>query len=156
MKIFVSFQALFVMNVHAHLFSNEIIGYNCGHVVNEDECQMMFTYDALMWEPLPNIDADRTRTVEMDPDSGSMAMVKASERGQEIVGWYHSHPTFDVSPSNIDVMNHRTYHNLFASHKKPFVGFIIGPYYKELDIKKGFTHSLQKWFHFKSTDEYKK
>jgi hypothetical protein len=48
MKVFLSFQALFLMNVHAHLFSNEIIGYNCGHVVKEDDCQMMFTQDALM------------------------------------------------------------------------------------------------------------
>ena len=156
MKIYLSFQALFLMNVHAHLFKSEIIGYTSGYVVKEGNSQMLFSYDALMCQPLGNIDADRTKTVEMDPDSGSMAMMKAAERGQDIVGWYHSHPTFEVSPSNIDVENHKAYHELFANDQKPFVGFIVGPYYKDMDIKRGMAHSLQKCFHLKVGEEYKK
>jgi histone H2A deubiquitinase len=90
----------------------------------------------------------------MDPDSGSQAMTKAAERGQGIVGWYHSHPTFEVSPSNIDVNNHKAYHNMFVKDNKPFIGFIIGPYHKEIDVKRGYNHSLQKCFHLKSASEY--
>ena len=33
-------------------------------------------------------------------------MLKQTKRGENVVGWYHSHPFFPVEPSLIDVRNH--------------------------------------------------
>ena len=48
---------------------------------------------------------DRAKTVEMDPESAEDARNTAEIRNQAILGWYHSHPIFDVNPSNIDIEN---------------------------------------------------
>lgn len=44
------------------------------------------------------------------------------------MGWYHSHPVFEVNPSNIDVSNHSFQQKIFEAEDKPFVALIIGPY----------------------------
>jgi len=36
-KVYLSFQAQFLMNVHAHLFEDEIIGFVSGYVVEKRE-----------------------------------------------------------------------------------------------------------------------
>lgn len=46
-----------------------------------------------------------------------------------MIGWYHSHPKFEVNPSHIDVVNHQMYQRLFNEEGKDFIGLIISPYY---------------------------
>jgi hypothetical protein len=46
-----------------------------------------------------------------------------------LIGWYHSHPKFEVNPSHIDVVNHQMYQRLFNEEGKDFIGLIISPYY---------------------------
>ena len=46
-----------------------------------------------------------------------------------MLGWYHSHPKFDVSPSHIDVVNHNMYQKMFDEEGKHFFGLIISPFY---------------------------
>ena len=48
-------------------------------------------------------EVDRTRNVEVNPESAEKARRRADELSEEILGWYHSHPTFDVNPSNMDI-----------------------------------------------------
>lgn len=138
-KVNLSFQALFLMNVHAHLFRHEIIGYNCGYFYEVGNSQHMFIHDSNVCRPLENIKADRTKTVEMDPESARMASDRATKKGQHILGWYHSHPQFDVNPSNIDVNNHRGYQQQWNNEQKPFVALIIGTFANIIDTKGLFT-----------------
>lgn len=85
----------------------------------------------------------------MDPESGRLAFNKAYERGQCIIGWYHSHPQFDVNPSNIDVNNHRLYQTTFNNEGKPFVALIVGTFSNLIESKGSFT-SLLRCFHLES------
>lgn len=135
------------MNVHAHLFTNEIIGYTWGYVVKTSETQtILIIHDCNVWSPLEDIGADRTKTVEMDPESARLAHEKATDRSQLIIGWYHSHPQFEVDPSNIDVLNHKAYQNQFNNDACPFVALIVGTFAQTLETFEDFT-SLLNWFH---------
>ena len=42
-----------------------------------------------------------------------LEMLKQTGRPEMVVGWYHSHPKFEVNPSHIDVINHETYQKMF-------------------------------------------
>ena len=55
----------------------------------------------------------------------------AEKKKEKILGWYHSHPTFMVQPSNIDVKNHYKFQCEFEKNDTPFIGLIISPYNKE-------------------------
>lgn len=48
MKVYMSFQAWFLMNVHAHLFTNEIIGYNAGYVIDGDKQKILVIHDSIV------------------------------------------------------------------------------------------------------------
>lgn len=146
LQIHLTFQALFLMNFHAHLFTNEIIGYNCGYVANNKNQKFLYIQDANICQALENIEADRSKTVEMDPESAREASNKAHDRDQNVIGWYHSHPMFDVNPSKIDVHNHQSNQTIFNNENKPFVGLIVGTYSKQIDSKTNYT-SLLKCFY---------
>jgi proteasome lid subunit RPN8/RPN11 len=45
----------------------------------------------------------------MDPESEILARQEFSERGFSVVGWYHSHPTFEPTPSIRDIENQVNY-----------------------------------------------
>ena len=50
-----------------------------------------------------------------------------------MLGWYHSHPIFEVNPSNIDIDNQKQQQDMFFNdNEKPFVGFIVGPYWQNV------------------------
>ena len=54
----------------------------------------------------------------------------AEKNKLKILGWYHSHPTFMVHPSNIDVKNHYKFQSEFEKNGTQFIGLIISPYNK--------------------------
>ena len=63
--------------------------------------------------------------VEMNPVSQVMVRDAIAKQGMSVVGWYHSHPTFQPDPSVTDIENQANYQNLFGVNC-PFVGLIIG------------------------------
>jgi len=75
---------------------------------------------------------DRSKTVDLDPESAHEASNIAERRKQNILGWYHSHPIFIVEPSVIDVNNQKEYQKQWNSGNKPFMALIVGPYNKEI------------------------
>jgi len=152
LKVYVSYQALFIMNLHAHLFRTEIIGFISGYYIDNQDKKCLFIEDANIVEPLESNRYDRTKSVEMEPNSSHSVSHKIlNERGMQILGWYHSHPTFDVCPSNTDIWNHQSYQEHFNRDNKPFIGLIVGPYYKKIDSKTRYT-SLLKLFHLETED----
>ena len=49
----------------------------------------------------------------------------------QVVGWYHSHPTFKPNPSEKDIENQENFQALFrdeGTKQEPFVGMIFSPY----------------------------
>lgn len=87
---------------------------------------------------------ERLKNVELCPESAAMARQQISANGQQIVGWYHSHPFFKVEPSNIDIRNHANYQSSFDKDNLPFVALITGPYSDKSKLE-----SLVKVFHNK-------
>jgi len=58
------------MNIHAHLFSHEIIGYNAGQLIWLDkERTAVFLNEVYNLKPLDIPGLDWAKTVEMDPES---------------------------------------------------------------------------------------
>ena len=64
--------------------------------------------------------------------------------GLKVLGWYHSHPSFQPDPSVVDCENQGNYQKLFHSidnfneqthlpreENCPFVGLIVGTYDRE-------------------------
>jgi proteasome lid subunit RPN8/RPN11 len=49
----------------------------------------------------------------MDPVSEMAAREVFEKRGLNVVGWYHSHPTFEPDPSIRDIENQASYQVLF-------------------------------------------
>ena len=68
--------------------------------------------------------------------------------GLQCVGWYHSHPTFAVLPSTIDVYNQHAQqvghaHNAGDVNATPYVAAIVGPYAPHA----GGAQSQMSWFY---------
>ena len=129
--------AQLVMDTHAHLCTNEVIGYLSGAW---DAAARVVTVD----KAFPGRGLASGSDVEMDPVAEVELKARVESEGMRVVGWYHSHPVFEPTPSGVDVDNQLNYQSLFAaaldseeteasSNQKrktvsPFVGFIVGPY----------------------------
>ena len=137
-EVYLSFQAFLIMNIHSHLFHHEVIGFNAGYVfTSKNRNQAVYIHDVYPAVALENTFQDRTKSVEMDPESSELNRKLAETRGQTIWGWYHSHPIFETSPSKIDIFNQHSYQHFFNSDcNKPFVAFIVGPYSPKLNSSK--------------------
>lgn len=47
----------------------------------------------------------------------------------QVVGWYHSHPTFVPNPSLRDLETQNNFQTIFSNDsKQPFVALILSPY----------------------------
>jgi len=134
----------FIVDLHAHLCTSEIIGLLGGVYSKEEKC--LFIQSAF---PCPAYDSGNT-DVEMDPVGQTRATEAISNLGLSVVGWYHSHPTFQPEPSITDIDNQAIYQQLFQSEVGneggsvcPFVGLIAGTY----DGKNPTSETVMRWFH---------
>ncbi|KAI9247234.1 hypothetical protein BY458DRAFT_527392 [Sporodiniella umbellata] len=118
---------LLVMEFHAHLAYTEIIGLLGGRFLKDEEGQSKLKVEYVF----PCRSASTGTQCEMDPDSEIAARELFQQKGLDVVGWYHSHPTFEPQPSIRDIENQTSYQDLFrveSSGDEPFIGFIISPY----------------------------
>ncbi|KAJ1956665.1 hypothetical protein EC988_001229 [Linderina pennispora] len=117
----VSARALALMDLHAHLMYTEIIGLLGGR----------FSADTRRLDvdiAFPCHSTSTTTECEMDPASEVEARRVFAARGMQVVGWFHSHPTFEATPSVRDIHNQHAYQVLCRqSDIEPFVGLIVSP-----------------------------
>jgi JAB1/Mov34/MPN/PAD-1 ubiquitin protease len=94
-----------------------------------------------------------------DPRSSKrcMQIEELRQEGMQCVGWYHSHPTFPVLPSSIDVYNQHTQQvahsqDLPPGVPAPYVAAIVGPY----DACNTSPQSHMSWFYVENrrSEEY--
>jgi protein MYSM1 len=155
-RVTCSFEALALMDFHAHLSSDtEIIGFLGG--VWDSHNKTLKVQRALPARRLSSADAGVE--VELDPACVPEIVDALESDKQRVVGWYHSHPTFATTPSLRDCENQANYQSLFAeetSHDDgdtrkrltnasavPFVGAIVGPY----RATRGDPVAEMTWFH---------
>ena len=150
----VSPDATFLADLHAHVCESEIIGFLGGHYSVEERC--LYIQAAFPCKSTDREDSGQT-DVEMDPVSQIYAREAIDTNGMKVVGWYHSHPTFQPDPSVTDIENQASYQQLFASSSEsdwvPFVGLIVGTY----DGRNPTSQSVMRWFHVRNqvTSTYK-
>ncbi|EFJ51903.1 hypothetical protein VOLCADRAFT_116093 [Volvox carteri f. nagariensis] len=119
--------ALMAMDFHAHLSSYEVIGLLGG--TWNPETRQLVVIEAYACRRAEGSDA--ATSVELDPESQVEVQSMMEAKGQQCVGWYHSHPVFEPSPSQKDMDNQRNYQALFrceTTKLEPFIGIIVGPY----------------------------
>ena len=63
----------------------------------------------------------------------AIALDKLEQQHLQVVGWYHSHPTFSPDPSNRDIETQTDYQRMFSDMSpvpggRPYVAFILSPF----------------------------
>ncbi|KAG0235332.1 Myb-like, SWIRM and MPN domains 1 [Mortierella sp. GBA43] len=113
-----------IMDFHSHMAETEVIGL-LGGLYDEDE-RILFILGVF---PCRSISTGLQ--CEMDPESDVEARYFFSSKGFVVVGWYHSHPTFEPNPSIRDIENQCEHQAMFRRHStgvEPFVGVIVSPF----------------------------
>ena len=133
-KVVILPEALFLGDLHAHLCTDEIIGLLGGRWDSKNKLlivENVFPCRELTLSP----EFDQSVSVEMEPGSASEATNAIQRCGMTVVGWYHSHPLFQPSPSVCDINNQSNYQNMFESTLSenrrsvpPYIGMIFTPY----------------------------
>ncbi|KAI8646016.1 hypothetical protein BD408DRAFT_410986 [Parasitella parasitica] len=126
----ISSDCLLVMDFHSHLAHTEIIGLLGGNFTRRGESKIL-----QVTVVFPCQSTSTGIQCEMDPASEMQARELFAEKGLNVVGWYHSHPTFEPHPSIRDIENQTSYQTLFREEKtgdEPFVGVIVTPYDPEI------------------------
>ncbi|KAJ3256889.1 Myb-like, SWIRM and MPN domains 1, partial [Borealophlyctis nickersoniae] len=149
-RVDVHSNTLIIMDFHAHLAHTEIIGLLGGTFDSHSK-----TLSVRSVFPCKSLSTGVQ--CEMDPESEMRARETFASENLEVVGWYHSHPTFEPNPSVRDVENQVAYQTLFQrpDGTEPFVGAIVSPYdpRNPLDVSRvKFLHVSQAW---NSAGEYR-
>ncbi|KAI7691527.1 hypothetical protein SSS_06962 [Sarcoptes scabiei] len=105
----IKLDALALMDLHAHCFHTEVIGCLGGFY-----CKVTRTLHILAAEPCYSIENHETEC-EMDPVSQALVLEKLERKNLQMVGWYHSHPTFSPKPSVRDIDTQNYYQKIFKN-----------------------------------------
>ncbi|KAJ1414023.1 hypothetical protein B484DRAFT_167752 [Ochromonadaceae sp. CCMP2298] len=132
-RIVVHPQVGLVCDVHSHLCHAEVIGLLAGRWDPLKRC-------LYIQAPFPCAATERLHDlghtdVELDSEAEVKVRRAVDALGLQVVGWYHSHPTFKPNPSVMDIFNQQQYQHYTrdeASGVEPFVGLIVSTYDPEL------------------------
>lgn len=73
------------MNIHSHLFHHEIIGFTAGYMfTSKNGNKAIYIQDVYPAVALENTGQDRTKSVEMEPESSELNRKIAESRGQVV------------------------------------------------------------------------
>ncbi|ORX60710.1 hypothetical protein DM01DRAFT_1361634 [Hesseltinella vesiculosa] len=146
-EVEISSHCLLVMDFHAHLAHTEIIGLLGGVFVTSQADAGGPSHNRLVVQAVfPCKSTSTGIQCEMDPASEMEARDVFAAKGLSVVGWYHSHPTFEPQPSVRDIENQTSYQSLFRrtdTGDEPFIGVIVTPY----DASVGSNHSQIRYLH---------
>ncbi|KAB0794309.1 hypothetical protein PPYR_11148 [Photinus pyralis] len=114
-------QALLLMDLHAHTSTAEVMGLIGGYWNPDSKIMTILRY-----VPCRNIASSATHC-DMCPISQAKAADMIHDEGFNILGWFHSHPTFAPEPSQQDLDTQLTVQQ-WIGHNKPCVGVILSPF----------------------------
>ncbi|KAJ8933985.1 hypothetical protein NQ318_016921 [Aromia moschata] len=112
---------LLTMDFHAHTSLTEIMGLVAGYWVEQNRVLIISHY-----EPCLNIASSATHC-DMCPISQAKAADIIHGKGLDILGWFHSHPTFAPEPSHQD-METQQFVQKWIGYDRPCVGIILSPF----------------------------
>ncbi|XP_021925301.1 histone H2A deubiquitinase MYSM1-like isoform X2 [Zootermopsis nevadensis] len=118
-------EPLLIMDIHAHSSHSEVIGLLGG---SYDPKRLVLQ----IWRAVACRSSSSGIHCDMCPVSQTEASERLHDEGLEVVGWYHSHPTFSPNPSLQDLDTQGHMQEWFAkTASAPLVGFILSPYCPE-------------------------
>lgn len=120
-QVHVDVTTLILMDLHAHSSLSEVMGL-IGGIWNVHDKSLMITH----YEPCRNVASSATHC-DMCPVSQAKAADAIHDRGLEILGWFHSHPTFAPEPSQQDLDTQLTLQQWIGT-SRPCVGVILSPF----------------------------
>ncbi|OAD01377.1 Homeodomain-like DNA binding domain-containing transcription factor [Mucor lusitanicus CBS 277.49] len=136
----ISSDCLLVMDFHSHLAHTEIIGLLGGNFITRGESKILQVKVVF-----PCQSTSTGIQCEMDPASEMQAREVFAEKGLNVVGWYHSHPTFEPHPSIRDIENQTSEEK---TGDEPFIGVIVTPYDPEIQSENSqiqYLHISKEW-----------
>ncbi|XP_052775077.1 deubiquitinase MYSM1-like isoform X2 [Mya arenaria] len=95
-KVEIHCSSLMIMDMHSHISKTEVIGMLGGRY-----CPGRGKLTVVQAIPCKSVSTGMQ--CEMDPVSQTLASEDISRSGLEVVGWYHSHPSFAPNPSVRDI-----------------------------------------------------
>ncbi|XP_018571801.1 histone H2A deubiquitinase MYSM1-like isoform X2 [Anoplophora glabripennis] len=120
-KIKIHLSTMLKMDFHAHTSLTEVMGLVGGYWISSENVLIITHY-----EPCFNIASSATHC-DMCPISQAKAADLIHGKGLDILGWFHSHPTFAPEPSHQDIETQLTLQQ-WIGHNKPCIGFILSPF----------------------------
>mmetsp|Transcript_5210 Transcript_5210/g.6163 ORF Transcript_5210/g.6163 Transcript_5210/m.6163 type:complete len:262 (+) Transcript_5210:107-892(+) len=151
-KVSVHSNVYALVDLHSHLSTAEVMGFLAGTWNAETkEIKVVAAY------PGRSV-LDGATECEMDPVTEVEVRSNIEGQGLKVVGWYHSHPTFEAIPSKCDIDNQSNYQALFRDGKNgadPFIGLIDSPFDSKSDFKDS-PQSKFAWFFVDSPQTSKK
>ncbi|XP_053549599.1 deubiquitinase MYSM1 [Bombina bombina] len=120
-QVKISAEAMLILNLHSHVSMAEVIGLLGGRYLESESVVEICTA-----EPCNSLSTGLQ--CEMDPVSQTQASEALAGQGYNVIGWYHSHPAFDPSPSIRDIDTQAKYQSYFSRGGAKFLGIIISPY----------------------------
>lgn len=116
-----SLSTLLLMDFHAHTYLTEVMGLVGGSWDLQKKTLTISCY-----EPCRNI-ASSTTHCDMCPISQANAAESIHNQNLQILGWFHSHPTFAPEPSQQDLDTQKLVQQ-WIGHNKPCIGVILTPF----------------------------
>ncbi|CAG9836566.1 unnamed protein product [Diabrotica balteata] len=117
----ISLSTLLIMDLHAHTCFTEVMGLIAGYWSSQNKIMVICHY-----EPCLNM-ASSTTHCDMCPISQAKAADAIHGKGLDLLGWFHSHPTFAPEPSNQDLETQQ-YVQQWIGQNKPCIGMIMSPF----------------------------
>ncbi|KAJ8931895.1 hypothetical protein NQ314_015164 [Rhamnusium bicolor] len=117
----VHLSTLLTMDFHAHTSLTEVMGLVAGYWIPQNKILTISHY-----EPCLNIASSATHC-DMCPISQAKAADIIHNKGLDILGWFHSHPTFAPEPSHQDIETQQVLQQ-WVGHNRPCIGVILSPF----------------------------
>ncbi|XP_071444379.1 histone H2A deubiquitinase MYSM1-like [Hetaerina americana] len=125
-------EALLVVDFHAHLMHTEVAGLLGGYLRTQSvaELEEEKVQETLrICRAVPCQSSGSNIGCDICPVSQTKALETLDQEGLELVGWYHSHPTFPPLPSIQDMETQAHVQEWFMrSRGSPFLGLILSPH----------------------------
>lgn len=118
--ISITLSCLLCLYFHALSSKLEIMGFLGGHIDKSNEKSKI---SLKCYKPC-RTSISTTVEAEMCPVSQVEQSSDLSTSGYELLGWFHSHPTFPATPSRTDLKTQNEIQLQFAPNN-PFIGFIL-------------------------------
>lgn len=118
-EISITLSCLLCLYFHALSSKLEIMGFLGGHIDKSDGMKISLK----CYKPC-RTSISTSISAEMCPVSQVEQSTDITESGFELLGWFHSHPTFPPTPSRTDLKTQNEIQMQFAPNN-PFIGFIL-------------------------------